>query len=298
MKKFIFILLLLLLPVFSFSQIVSIYCTWDDLEAARQQRVFGNGLNEMLRQAGYYVVEKDHPNRELADSLITSDIKLVIGSSHGSPTTFFDCNDWSAIWTTDAPEHFGPVQGKIVHLLACQAGNVLGPAMVSKGGAKTVIAYTEDFNFSGQSKYNDYCARGDAEFDRALVQDGCSAGDAYLKAKNKFIELANLANEAGEAAEYETLMHNANCIAIFGDHSAKLTTFDMAMSAQATRKEKVKILLRKLKKPTDKILKKIIVTLDGEDISFLKYRTLKRLKKLTKIAEAVKNSTGKKKKES
>ena len=71
MKKFCLLLLFVLIPLVAFSQVVSIYCTWDDLEAARQKRIFGGGINAMLRQAGYSVSEKAYPNQSSADGLIT-----------------------------------------------------------------------------------------------------------------------------------------------------------------------------------------------------------------------------------
>ena len=178
----------------------------------------------MLRQAGYSVSEKAYPNQSSADGLITSSTRLVIGSSHGDAYTFYDCNTWKPIWTSSTPKHLGPVSGKIIHLLACQNGKNLAPAMVSEGKAAAVLAYTENFNFSSKSKYNDYCAGGDAEFDRALAQDKCNTGTAFQKAKNKFISFANMANSEGQQAEYQTLMHNANCIKLFGSTTVKLAS--------------------------------------------------------------------------
>lgn len=264
-KKYWLIFIMIFLPVIVFSQVVSIYCTWDDLEAARQQRIFGAGILDMIRQAGYAVTEKSFPNQKIADSLITSEIRLVIGSSHGDEYTFYDCNDWSAIWTSTYPKHLGPMEGKIVHLLACLNGQHLAPKMVDQGGALAVLAYTETFNFSNSSKYNDLNALADAEFDRALLQENATAENAYIKAKNKFIEFANQASEEGNAEEYETLMHNANCIALFGSQTARLVPGE-----SSTRS--VKPSVRKFSKPSQAILNKIYAAKSGNTpLNFTEY---------------------------
>lgn len=279
MRKTLWIaLILFVLQSLALGQVVSVYCTWDDLEAARQQRIFGSGINEMMRSAGVLVVEKAYPNRSSLDGLIDENVKLVVASSHGSATTFYDCNDWSAIWTCESPEHYGPTKGKIVHLLACQNGQKLAPAMVEKGGAVAVLAYTENFNFSGQSKYNDYCAEGDAEFDFALVKDNTTTGEAYLRAKNKFIDFAQKASEEGQTGEYQTLMHNANCIALFG---SQIATLQKNLTLSPSRQSLV--VAKKFSKPSDAILKRVIVARQsGRYESFYQYRKNRALKPISK----------------
>jgi len=267
-KIYIFLFLMFFLTGIVFSQVVSMYCTWDDLEAARQQRIFGTGISEMMRQAGYAVTEKSFPNRQIADSAITSEIKLIIGSSHGDEYTFYDCNDWSAIWTSQYPKHFGPMQGKIVHLLACLNGQDLAPRIVQEGAASAVLAYTETFNFSNSSKYNDLNALADAEFDRALLHDNATAEEAYTKAKNKFIDFANQASDEGNLAEYETLMHNATCIALFGNGETRVVPGTSSRSLFST-----KTALRKFARPSQSILKQIYAAKYGKStLNFYQYK--------------------------
>lgn len=240
---------LFLLPLLSFGQIVSIYCTWDDLEAARQQRVDGIGINKMLRNQGFSVTEKAYPNQASANALVTSSIQYVVGSSHGNATTFFDCNTWQPIWTSDSPSSFSPLRGRIVHLLACQNGQSLAPAMAN-GGVKAVLAYKENFNFSNNSAENTKHATADAEFDRAMAQ-GDTSGNAKTRAYNKFMQYANLANAEGDVTAYGTFDHNARCMEIFGDRSARLTKSGEARVAEVAPEQ--------LDRPTDAILQKLPV---------------------------------------
>lgn len=259
---------LLLLPMVAVSQVVSIYCTWDDLEAARQERIFGSGIVTMLRQAGYSVTDKSFPNQQAANSAITSNIRLVIGSSHGDEWTFYDCNDWTAIWRSNPMSGLAPLQGKIVHLLACLNGKDLAPTMVAEASTTAVLAYTETFNFSGESKYNTLNALADAEFDRALVQENCTTEEAYLKAKNKFIDYANDANNEGNDMEYETFMHNANCISLFGDKTARIIPGTRVSTLAVATK------VRKFKKPSEAILSKLYMAKSGSTpLHFSHYRS-------------------------
>lgn len=77
-------------------------------------------------------------------------VGFISGNGHGNPTDY--CGQgklpiWNAL-SVLAPH----VSGKIVHLLSCEAGIALGPAMIN-AGARAFWGYQADYIFHFDSRY-------------------------------------------------------------------------------------------------------------------------------------------------
>ena len=123
------------------------------------------------------------------------DIYYVSGFGHGAYDEFTGHNG-ETLWKISDNIPVEEVSGKIIHLLSCQAGKLLGVNLVAKG-AKCYFGYTENFIFvidpshTGNivdDPYSDPFFRADSEIDRRFV-DGLSAKEVHEKVINLYEDL-------------------------------------------------------------------------------------------------------------
>jgi len=97
--------------------------------------------------------------KDIHNVVSNGSVDYISAMGHGDYELFTGHNG-SIIW--DTLSGLSNLNGKIVHLLSCKAGAVLGREMV-KNGAKAFWGYTTDFGFVHQSSppnylYNDKTA--------------------------------------------------------------------------------------------------------------------------------------------
>lgn len=112
--------------------------------AFRERLVYSHGI---LGPGGYGVIRYAGPNAK-QDSVTKAargnPVEFITGSGHGSSAIFGGYND-EVIWDA-ASVSPADVSGRIVHLLACESGITLGPAMIN-AGARGFWGYGGMFDF-------------------------------------------------------------------------------------------------------------------------------------------------------
>jgi hypothetical protein len=100
-------------------------------------------------QHSLYEAIDGNVTQQNVDSLLQNNtIDYVSGSGHGKYNMFIG-GDGNAIWETGA-QNVDLLKGKIVHLLACDAGASLGKEAIQRG-AITFWGYTASFLFAHQA---------------------------------------------------------------------------------------------------------------------------------------------------
>src|SRR5215510_3036842 len=100
------------------------------------------------------------------------------------------------------------VRAKIIHLLACDSGELLGPDLVANG-CKAFFGYREQFLFPVASP-RDFLDC-DGVIDRALA-DGFTAEEAFRLALRAFNRKIEELKQAGQAFRASMLRHNRDCL--------------------------------------------------------------------------------------
>src|SRR5262245_32027843 len=153
---------------------------------------------------------------------LTADIDLLTLSGHGLTDKILG----QAGTILEAGRYPPPaVRAKIVHLLACDSGEVLGPDLVANG-CKAFFGYREQFLFPAASP-GDFLDC-DGVIDRALA-DGFTAEEAFRLALRAFNRKIEELKQAGQAFRASMLRHNRDCLVApsvdpkFGDPTAVLS---------------------------------------------------------------------------
>ncbi len=85
-------------------------------------------------------------------SLVAPAADFIIGAGHGEPSEYSAQNE-SLIWKVGAYD-VREVQNKIIKLVSCQAGALLGPDLVHHGGARCFMGYDDDIVWIADSSYS------------------------------------------------------------------------------------------------------------------------------------------------
>jgi len=94
--------------------------------------------------ASVFDLEKEKSSRKNVQSYIKKGVAdIILLNGHGDDSSVFGHNNEEILSTGD---DLSNLRGKIIFIRACRAAVTLGPTMI-KEGAKSVIAYKEDFNF-------------------------------------------------------------------------------------------------------------------------------------------------------
>jgi hypothetical protein len=136
---------------------------------------------------------------------LTPETALLTASGHGLPDRLLG---QSGIIIQAGAYPAAVVRHKIVHLLACECGENLGPDLVANG-CRAFLGYREQFLFPASSP-GDFL-ECDAVIDRALA-DGLTAADAFALAIRAFNRRIDELTQAGQAFRASLVRHNRNCL--------------------------------------------------------------------------------------
>ena len=108
------------------------------------------------------------------------EVDYITGVGHGA-YNLYTGDHGDIVWQV-GNYHPDEASGKIVHLLSCQTGRVLGPDFV-RNGCLAYFGYDENFTFYMADK--DIFFECDSEIDRAFA-DGLTASDVYDRVRRLF----------------------------------------------------------------------------------------------------------------
>jgi hypothetical protein len=164
----------------------------------------------------------DAQRGNVLSALQTAKPRLVTGSGHGFPTTFTG-QGREAILEIGGYQRFH-VQGSIIHLLSCEAGEQLGVDLVANG-CRAFFGYNDDFVFPiGEPELFLEC---DSVIDLTLAGGG-TAEEAYDDTIAAFNQSILRLKKVGRVWLAIALERNRNCLcapsvdAKWGDLSARL----------------------------------------------------------------------------
>jgi len=152
---------------------------------------------------------------------LTSDIDLLTLSGHGLADRILGQSGTIlevGLYPAEA------VRAKIIHMLACDSGELLGPDLVANG-CKAFFGYREQFLFPVANP-RDFLDC-DGVIDRALAQ-GLTADEAFQLAIRSFNRTIADLKKAGKTFRASMVQHNRDCLvapsvdARFGDPTATL----------------------------------------------------------------------------
>jgi hypothetical protein len=136
---------------------------------------------------------------------LTPGMTFFTASGHGLPDRLIG-QDGTILQVDQYPPV--AVQNKIVHLLACECGETLGPDLVANG-CRAFFGYREQFLFPTSSP-GDFLDC-DGVIDRALA-DGLAADDAFGLAIRAFNRRIAALKQAGQAFRASLVQHNRDCL--------------------------------------------------------------------------------------
>ena len=185
-----------------------------------------------------YALIGDEAVREAFEGAVrTYDPSLIVGAGHGKPSEYIGQYREPVLWECSD----GLVRGRVIYLLSCSTGKVLGPDLVSKG-AEAFIGYVEDFMFissGGADPLTDPVARYFFEPVAKLLTDiftGASVGDAVSNSKTLYNSLIDHLSRLGVSwapAVIALLIHDRDALTALGDTSAVAATYPATVVARA-----------------------------------------------------------------
>jgi hypothetical protein len=116
-------------------------------QAFRNKHVFAHFATQYAQHSLVTATDSDATEQHVASVLSQNSVDYISGAGHGTYYTFIGSDD-NPIW--DADQNSGALthlKGKIVHLLACETGAVLGRSIASEG-ARAFWGYTVSFAFA------------------------------------------------------------------------------------------------------------------------------------------------------
>lgn len=160
--------------------------------------------------------------RRFPFSLIAPHSDIIIGTGHGTVDSYMGQQE-SVIWQADSINR-KEVDGKVIKLVACDCGALLGPALIANG-AKCFWGYDEDLLWIADENYY-YQPWGDPSAKSVMMPivdgincllDGSPAEQAFAVEKNGFIK--NMGN-TDFGLERDCLQFNASHMVLLGDTRA------------------------------------------------------------------------------
>jgi hypothetical protein len=152
---------------------------------------------------------------------LTAEVDFVTASGHGLPGRLIGRSG-----TVLEVGHYPPeaVQGKIIHLLACNCGELLGPDLVANG-CRAFFGYNLEFFFPASSP-RDFLDC-DGTIDRAIAE-GSTAEDVFREVIQVFNRRIAALRQEGDNFRASLVEHNRNCLVApsvdpkWGDPAASL----------------------------------------------------------------------------
>jgi len=111
----------------------------------REKLIFRNFHHDYPQHLVCPAINSDANQANVQAILINNTIGYISGAGHGTHGEFIGENNLP-IW--DISTSLNLLGGKIVHLLACKSGGLLGPDMTDVGGVTAFWGYTAEFVFN------------------------------------------------------------------------------------------------------------------------------------------------------
>jgi hypothetical protein len=160
-----------------------------------------------------------------SDSIVEHDPCLVLFSGHGTEASLNGHNDEPLVWSHHHSTKL--LNKRVVHALACKAGQKLGQELVELG-AVAFIGYREDFQFHHMSDEGDDPIATLFLEPAYAVAKSLSAGDttqqAHVKSQKMFASSIRrvLAVGGGKTNVAASLVHDLKNHVIMGDRQATI----------------------------------------------------------------------------
>ena len=108
------------------------------------------------------------------------DVQYLTGVGHGLFDTY--TGDYGEILFQIGHYDAAEVEGKIIHLISCQAGRDLGPDFV-KNGCQAFFGYDENFSYLADKQ--ELFFECDSEIDKGFA-DGLTAEEVFVRVKQRY----------------------------------------------------------------------------------------------------------------
>ncbi|MEW6498345.1 MAG: hypothetical protein AB1589_38465 [Cyanobacteriota bacterium] len=162
------------------------------------------------------------------EDLGTRDPVWFFGCGHGNENTFTGQNYNRIFWTCDCKE----LAGRVVYLLSCLTGRVLGPDIVANKKATCYIGYTEVFGWIQdviQYPLVDKYAKGFFEPILEVIYrlaDGRTTRESYLASIDKWnywVDYWTRSTDPNAPFVLQWLINDRNSQRLIGSGTAKVT---------------------------------------------------------------------------
>jgi hypothetical protein len=188
----------------------------DTLEEAcnyRESHVFPDLVGKGAISGNVVLKDADARQDSVEKHLRDPEVVYITGVAHGASDSFPGNSDDLPVFATTT-NGYDPkvIKGRIVHLLSCNTGDLLGRALADPrgGGASAFFGYNDMFTWptNVDKKYVDIFFNCDAQIDIALAA-GKTAGEAYALA----IQTFNKEHDMLVAEGTETSLYIASMLA-------------------------------------------------------------------------------------
>ena len=225
-------------PIFFYPKPNILAITNSESETTSYGYYYSQVFIEKASREGYQIIHLNNPIlSDLKNALNTYDPKLVaVVGVHGGFRGVLTQDNHVTIGVAGSDPELGLkiyrsnvnwFKNRIIFLLSCYSGKVLGRELVEEGGAEAVVAWTKPYFFIGED--NPFSAdnseatpffKPPLKFLMGLLK-GYTVGEAYQNMKNQYIEEAdewkNLDKEV-----YKYLIYDNSHTVLYGDINAKL----------------------------------------------------------------------------
>jgi hypothetical protein len=156
----------------------------------RENQVYPGLVGQSAISGNVLLTGANATQTSVENALLDSGVVYITGVAHGASDSFPGDSDDQPVFATTI-NGYDPkvIQGRIVHLLSCNTGDLLGRALADPhgGGASAFFGYSGPFTWptNVDQRYADIFFDCDAQIDIALAA-GKTAGEAYALAIQKF----------------------------------------------------------------------------------------------------------------
>jgi hypothetical protein len=195
--------------------VVAFDCACDDLTTTAQRLRSANVYPKIDSYCGIHVLKDLELGSDgLRAALDHPTVRILTGSGHGTAFAVGDIERPPILTMSLLSDQ--EVAGRIIHLLACDAGRALGPHLVDQGAS--FVGYTDLVLYD--KPIIGIAIRCDCEIERVLLQGGTLA-DAAQSAREAYLAAARTIEPRSPQCA-EMLRHNAAVLVQLGNGSVRL----------------------------------------------------------------------------
>ncbi len=186
---------------------------------------FWNIIIKTARYRGFTVIDlkgDDATRAKVEDAIRTHDPICFLGLGHGSSDTFADQYGEVAF---KACENDDMLAGRVVYLLSCLTGQVLGKSMIDKG-CTAYLGYTKEVYFHFGIPELDWTFGMTTIVSFLSLAFGATTKEAYeiaVKWHNKMIDYWGGVNDPIVPIIVDHLVWNRDCLVLYGAENARIT---------------------------------------------------------------------------